>query len=116
LTDQVKSLVVEESINTLIKDPKRQENLIMNMENARNKNADRDWVTLFSFKEVVEAAVHFNKAPLSQKDIDDLAAVRNNVFHAASKRLMVESCDDIRRLKKVRNLCLSILDPEPTNN
>jgi hypothetical protein len=78
------------------------------MTELRKGGADRDWVTLLFFREVIDAAVGFEKLRLSTKEIEDLSTIRTRVAHAAAHQL-VESQADVRRLVRVWRLCRELL-------
>lgn len=115
LTDRIMGLLTEHILDEMIKDKERLQSLKNKMNRLKKRNADRDWVTLLYFKEILEAAVHFGKISMKQPNIDKLAAVRDDVFHAASKRELVERHADVGRLRKARDLCLSTMNSTPVD-
>lgn len=112
MTNLIREIVNDGNLDKVIKDPKRLNVLRKKMASLIKKNAEREWSTMFYTKEILEAAVYFEKASIKQKDIDDIANVRDRVCHAASKKELVEDHSDIRRLQKVKSLCLSFLVPD----
>jgi len=108
VADSVRSLVREESFAEIIRDPNRISQIRGKMSKLNANGADRDWVTILYFREILEAACHFDKLWLKMAEIEDLSAVRTRVAHAASEEL-VETHSDVRRLRNVGSLCSSIL-------
>jgi hypothetical protein len=100
-SDMIRGLVTDDSISSVIQDPKRQVGL-------RKKGADRDYVTLLSFREVLEAAKQFGKLDVGGGHIDVLSKVRTLVCHAATE-LLVEAHEDVRRLSQARLLSTKLL-------
>ena len=109
--NSVNMLVQEELLPQLIRDPGRVTQIKNKMNTLTAGRANRDWVTLLSFREILEAACHFDKLPLKGSEIAALSDVRNRVDHAASKEL-VEKHSDVKGLKHVGRLCSSILFSE----
>ena len=108
VVDAIRPLVHEDTLSAFLKDAKRLVNIKADMAKLRKRRADRDWVTLLYFREVIDAAVEFKKLPLRTKEIEDLSAVRNRVAHAAADQL-VETQADVRRLGRVWKLCEDLL-------
>jgi hypothetical protein len=78
------------------------------MARLQKEEADRDWVTLFYFPEILKAGVWFGTLHLEPRQIDDLSTVRTRVAHAAADEL-VELHADVQRLSRVRTMCMNIL-------
>jgi len=112
LADAVEGLVTEDVIPELIRDPKRLDAIRQKMAKLRKDEADRDWVTLMYFREILEAAVYFRKVSLEVDQIEQLSGIRNRVDHAAGEEL-IECHQDVKRLSRVRKLCISIMLDEP---
>lgn len=108
LTDAIKGLVTDEVLPKLIRVQQRLDGIRGKMDKLRTGKADRDWVTLMYFREILEAAVYFQKLSLESKQIELLSAIRNRVSHAATEGL-VESYIDVQRLSQARHLCIDIL-------
>lgn len=108
VADSICPLVHEDTLSVFLRDTKRSADIKTNMAKPRKRGADRDWVTLLYFREVIDAAVGFEKLRLRAKEIEDLSAVRNRVAHAATDQL-VETQADVRRLGRVRRLCRDLL-------
>jgi hypothetical protein len=108
IADAIRPLVTEETLPRLKIDPDRLRGLKQKMAKLQKNDADRDWVTLLYFRELLEAAVHFGKLNLSAPRIDDSSTVRTRVSHAATDEL-VESHNDVRRLSRVHQLCVELL-------
>ena len=81
------------------------------MKKLRDKGANRDWVTLFSFPDALKAAVKSGKLKpeLDAGQIADLKKVRNSVAHAAGELLVEAHPEDVQRLGRVRDLCIEHL-------
>ncbi len=97
----------------LIRNVERLTDLRAKMARLQNRGANRDWVTLMYFREILDAAVHFGTISLEVRQIEKLSAARNRVAHAAADEL-VESHGDVRKLCRVRCLCMDILLGEET--
>lgn len=108
VADSVRSLVQKESLPQFIRDPNRVSQIMAKMNKLRANDADRDWVTVLYFREILEAACHLDKLSLKVPEIEDLSAVRTRVAHAATEEL-VETHSDVQRLTNVGRLCSSIL-------
>jgi hypothetical protein len=108
LADCLRDRVTNAVLADLIRDPVRLKALRNKMTKLRGDHADRDWVTLMYFREVLDAAVHFGTLSLTAVEIEDLSVTRTRVAHAAADEL-VESHGDVRRLSRVRQLCTDIL-------
>ncbi len=109
--DSVKKLVQEELLPQFIRDPGRVTQIRNRMNTLTANGANRDWVTLLYFREILEAACHFDKLPLKVSEIAALSDVRTRIDHAAAKEL-VEKHSDVQRLRHVGRLCSSILFSE----
>jgi len=81
------------------------------MKKLRGKGANRDWVTLFSFPDVLKAAAKSGKLrpELEASQVADLKKVRNSVAHAAGEPLVEAHPEDVQRLGRVRDLCIKHL-------
>lgn len=108
VADSIRDLVTEDTLPRFKIDPQRLTVLKNKMANLQEKHANRDWVTLLYFREILEAAVHFGKLNLAGPQIVDLSKVRTRVSHAATDEL-VESHADVRRLSSVHRLCIELL-------
>jgi len=108
VADSVRSIVQKESLPQFIRDPNRVSQIMGKMNKLSANDADRDWVTILYFREILEAACHFGKLSLKVSEIEDLSAVRTRVAHAATEEL-VETHSDVQRLRNVGRLCSSIL-------
>lgn len=108
LAGLVGPLVLRESLPQFIRDPDRVTQIVDKMDKLRANKADRDWVTILYFREILEAACYFGKLSLKISEIEDLSAVRTLVAHAATKEL-VETRSDVQRLRNVESLCSRIL-------
>lgn len=113
LADAVKGLVTKDVIPKLIRNLKRVDDIHQKMANLRKNEADRDWVTLMYFSEILEAAVYFRKVSLEVNQIEQLSLIRNRVDHAAGKEL-IERHQDVKRLSRVRKLCIRIMLDGPS--
>lgn len=102
---------VEDSINeNILKkvlNPKRFGELKERMERLEKHRANLDWINFLFFKEIVEIACYLNKIKLKQKEIDIISKIRNLVCHA--NKPLIKKYEDIRRLIRTKNICLSIL-------
>lgn len=107
-SDMIRDLVTDDSISSVVHDPKRQVLLREKMGDLRKKGADRDYVTLLSFREVLEAAKQFGRLDVGGGHIDVLSKVRTLVCHAATE-LLVEAHEDVRRLSQARLLSTKLL-------
>jgi hypothetical protein len=108
VVDAIRSLVHDDTLSVFVQDTKRLAALKANMAKLQKKGANRDWVALLYFREVIDAAVSFGKLQLRAKEIEELSAVRNRVAHAATDQL-VETQADVRRLDRVWRLCRDLL-------
>jgi len=108
--DSIRGCVNDSNVDTLIRDPKRRSEIKCKMKRMREARAERDYVVLLYFKEILEAAAHFGKLPISQGDIDQISKVRTLVCHAATD-VLVESHNQVRRLISTRSICLELLLP-----
>jgi hypothetical protein len=108
LADPLRDRVTATTLPTLIQDSVRLKALQDKMTRLEGSDADRDWVTLMYFREILDAAVHFRVLSLTGGEIEDLSAVRTRVAHAATDEL-VESHRDVGRLSRVREICIDIL-------
>jgi hypothetical protein len=108
VADTVGPLVLRESLPQFIRDPKRVTQIVDKMDKLRANKADRDWVTILYFREILEAACYFGRLSLKVSEIEDLSAVRTLVAHAATKEL-VETHSDVQRLRNIGSLCSRIL-------
>lgn len=108
LAGAVKPLVTRESLSQFIRDPQRVTQIVDKMERLRVNKADRDWVSILYFREILEAACYFGRLSLKISEIEDLSAVRTLVAHAATTAL-VETNSDVKRLRNIGNLCSRIL-------
>lgn len=109
LGDAIEGLVTKQVLSDLIRDKPRLEDIYRDMDKLQASRADRDWVTLMSFSEILHAAVHFGKVPLHTQQIEVLSGIRNRVCHPATGQL-VGAHPDVRRLKQVRDMCIRILE------
>jgi len=108
LADAIKGLVTDEVLPDLIQDQQRLDGIRGKMAKLRTNQADRDWVTLMYFREILEAAKYFRKLSLESEKIELLSVIRNRVGHAAAEE-PVESHTDVQQLSQARQLCISIL-------
>jgi len=108
IADSIRQLVNKHALPQIITDPKRLANIMGKMWDLENKQADRDLVTLLYFREILESARHFDKLQLDTKQIEDLSFIRNRVAHAAADEL-IESHQDVRRLRRVHRICIDLL-------
>lgn len=108
LADLLRGRINEQNLPSLIPDGQRCEFLFAKMRNLRAKRADKDFVTLLYFKEILQAAKALGVVSLKGDRLDQLAKVRTLVAHAAIDEL-VESHDDVRRLRLVRDTSLELL-------
>lgn len=108
VVDSVRPLVTDDTLGKIKIDPKRVTFIRKKKARLEKNGADRDWVTLLYFREILEAAIHFDKLRLLGHQIEDLSAVRTRVSHAATDEL-VETKADVRQLSKVRALCIELL-------
>jgi hypothetical protein len=108
VADSIRSLVTDDTLGKLKIDPKRLMFLTSKKASLQKNGADRDWVTLLYFREILDAAVQFGKLRLRDDQIGDISAVRTRVSHAAADEL-VETHADVRRLSEVRALCIELL-------
>jgi hypothetical protein len=106
--DQIKDLLTADVLPVVIRDPQRVKALRDKMANLQAGNAERDWVTLLYFREILETAVHFHKLSLQVPEIEDLSTFRSRVAHAAGDEL-IEKHGDVKRLSRVLELCVDIL-------
>jgi hypothetical protein len=113
VADSVRALVNDDNIASLLDDPKRRTQVSQKMAKMREQQADRDWVTLLYFKEILVAASRLHKLDLPGKDIDLLSKVRTLVCHAATEPL-VEKHDQVKRLTRARRICAKLLTGKDT--
>lgn len=111
VADSIKKLVQEELLPQFIGDTARVTSIKNKMKKLKAKDAEREWVTILSFREILDAARHLGKLPLNVSEIAELSALRNRVDHAAAKEL-VEEHSDVKRLRDSDKLCWSILFSE----
>ena len=111
VADSVKNLAQEEILPQFIRDTERLTKIREKMNQLKANDANRDWVTILYFREILEAACHLGKLSLKVSEIEDLSAVRTRVAHAATEEL-VEKHSDVQRLRNVGRLCSSILFSE----
>jgi hypothetical protein len=108
VADSVKNLVQEELLPQFIANSERVTLIKSKMKKLKAKHAEREWVTILYFGEILDAARYLGKLPLEVSEIKDLSAVRTRVDHAATEEL-VEEHSDVTRLRNVTSLCSSIL-------
>jgi len=113
VADSVRALVNDDNIASLLDDPERLMKVSEKMATMRKQKADRDWVTLLYFKEILVAASRLHKLDLPGKDIDLLSKVRTLVCHAATDPL-VETHDQVKRLTRARRICAELLTGKST--
>lgn len=113
VTDSIKNLVQEELLSKFIGASDRVAAIRDKMKRLKEKHAEREWVTVLYFREILDAARYFGKLRLKDSEIADLSDVRTRVDHAAAKDL-VEEHSDVKRLKDVVKLCSSVLFSERT--
>lgn len=108
IADSIRRLVNKDVLPVIIKDPQRLAKIEEKMSALQSNAADRDFLTLLYFREILEAACRLNKLQLRTSEIEDLSVLRNRVAHAATDEL-VESHEDVRRLSRVQRICMSLL-------
>jgi hypothetical protein len=109
LADGIRDLVTEEALTELIHDKEHLNALRAKWAELKPGKANRDWVTLLNFRDVLEAAVWFKTVSLSTTEIEDLSAVRNLVAHAVKRQLVEKIPADVQRLRRVWEICTRLL-------
>lgn len=106
LIESIRPLVDEETLMKIL-DPQRFTAIKDMMRRQRQQSADLDWVSLLSFDEILRCSCDLGKIRLKPEEVKQISETRNCVCHA--DRIFVKSHNDIKRLAKVKTLCISLL-------
>lgn len=104
--DKIRALINEATLEKVLA-PKRAEEIKDIMRQQIKNRANLDLVSILSFREIVKCSCYLKKLTLKSAEIRDLCQTRNRVYHAG--RMFVGSHRHVKRLAKVKNICISRL-------